>query len=147
MTRSALVAVALLATLQPAEAAAPNMTEGLWEMVVKSEIPNVSPTSAPALTVQRCMNARDFSDLRKTTPDSKGASHCEVSNYRMQGTTATWDVSCKGAEPMKGSGTMTFEAQRYTGVQKMLAKQNGQNVQITMNYAGRYLGPCRAGQK
>ena len=147
MIRSAMFAVAALMAIPCAEAATPNMTEGLWEMVVKSEIPNVPAANAPAQTVQRCMSAKDFGDLRKTAPESEGASQCAVSNYRTQGVTATWDVSCKGGEPMKGTGTMTFEGDRYNGMQKMMTKQNGRDVQITMNYAGRYLGPCRGRQK
>lgn len=147
MTHSSLFTVFAFGLLAPAYAAAPSMTEGLWEMAVKSEMSNMPPGSMPAQTLQRCMAAADFVDIRKAAPYSKSASHCEVSNYRLQGNTATWDVLCKGAEPMKGTGTMTFEGQRYAGSQKMTTKQDGQNVQVTMNYAGRYLGPCRTGKK
>jgi hypothetical protein len=145
MKRTAISTIAALSLLAfEVSAAVPNMTEGLWEMVVKTQVPG-TPANVPAQTVQRCMSAKDFADPRKTAPDKGG--QCEITNHRMQGNTASWDISCKGPEPMKGSGTMTFEGQRYNGVQKVNKKQDGQTVQMTMNYAGRYLGPCKPGQK
>ena len=143
--RALLVILGGLATA--ADAAGPNMKEGLWEMAVKMEMAGM-PGNIPPQTAQRCMSAKDFEDPRKATPDSaRAGNQCEVTNYRMQGNTATWNMSCKGTDPMTGTGTMTFEGERYTGVNRMQIKQGAQPVQMTMNYAGRYLGPCKPGQK
>ena len=145
--RAVFTSAVLVLVAAGAQAAAPAMSEGLWELAVKAETPNVPAGSVQGHTVQRCMSAKDFSDPRKTAPDSKAGSQCEVSNYRTQANTATWEISCKGPEQMKGTGTMTFEGQRYNGAQKMTMKQDGQTVPVTMNYAGRYLGPCKSRQK
>ena len=141
------LAVFLSGAAAEAYAAMPNMKEGLWEMAVKMEMAGM-PADMPSHTAQRCMSAKDFADPRKATPESaRGADQCEVSNYRMQGNTATWNMACKGSDPMTGSGAMSFEGDRYTGINRMSMKQGGQTTQMTMNYAGRYLGPCKPGQK
>jgi hypothetical protein len=141
------IAAGLMAAATAYSAAAPYMKDGLWEMAVKVEMPGM-PGNMPTNTVQRCMSAKDFQDPRKTTPDTSGGStQCGVSNYRVQGNTATWEMACKGKEQMKGTGTMTFEGERYTGVNRMTMSQDGQSTKMTMNYAGRYLGPCKPAQK
>ena len=136
----------LAATAYAAAPAAPEMKDGLWEMVVKVDMPGM-PGNMPAQTVQRCMSSKDFRDPMKTAPDSSGkASQCEIKNHRMQGNTASWDMACKGPEQMKGSGSITYQNDRYTGVNHLTMSHAGQPMQMTMNYAGRYLGPCK-GQK
>ena len=140
-------ALASMATATAHGASPPNVKEGLWEMAVKMEMPGM-PGNMPTQTVQRCMSAKDFQDPRKTAPDtSGGSSHCEVKNYRLQGNTATWEMACKGPEQMKGTGKVTYEGERYTGVNNMTMSHAGQATKMTMNYAGRYLGPCKPGQK
>ena len=129
-------------------AVAPNMKPGLWEVTVKMEMPGM-PQAMPAQTTQRCITAKDIEDPRKVGPgaDPRTASQCEVSNYRTQGNTASWEMACKGPEQMKGSGSMTYEGDRYSGVNRMTMNRGGQVMTMTMSYAGRYLGECRAGVK
>ena len=131
------IAVGYVATMPSAHAAAPNMKPGLWEVTVKMEMPGM-PQGMQAQTTQRCITAKDLDDPRKVGPgaDPRTASQCEVSNYRMQGNTASWDMACKGPEQMKGSGSMTYQGDRYSGVNKM-----------TMSYAGRYVGECKPGAR
>jgi hypothetical protein len=138
---------ALLVAALAAQAAAPNMKEGLWEVTVKMEVPGMPANMAPQ-TTQRCISAKDMEDPRKVGPNSDPRnSACEVTNHRMQGNTATWNMACKGPEEMSGTGTMTYEGDRYTGVNRMSMKQGGQVMNMTMNYSGRYLGACKPGQK
>ena len=44
---------------------------------------------------------------------------------------------------MTGAGSMTFSGTSYTGTNKMAMKQGNQTMNMTMNYAGKHLGPCK----
>ena len=142
---AAATTVSCLAAVPAAHAAAgPDMKPGLWEVTVKMDVPGM-PQGMQTQTTQRCVTAKDLGDPRKVGPgsDPRTASQCEVSNHRMQGNTATWEMACKGPEQMKGTGSMTYEGDRYSGVNRMTMNQGGQVMTMTMNYAGRYLGECK----
>ena len=79
--------------------------------------------------------------------ETAGSRSNRYSNYRFQGNTATWEMACKGPEQMKGTGSMTYEGDRYSGVNRMTMNQGGQVMNMTMNYSGRYLGECKPGAK
>lgn len=146
---AALVAATCLAAA-PAlyAAAAPNMKPGLWEVTVKMDMPGM-PQGMQAQTTQRCVTPKDLEDPRSVGPgaDPRTSGKCEVSNYRLQGNTATWEMACKGPEQMKGTGSMTYEGDRYSGVNRMTMNQGGQVMNMTMNYSGRYLGDCKSSPK
>jgi hypothetical protein len=130
-----------------AQSAAPNMKEGLWEVTVKMDMPGM-PGNMPAQTTQRCITAKDMEDPRKVASgNDQGSNACEVTNYKMQGNTATWNMSCKGPEQMTGTGTIKYEGDRYSGVNRMSMNQGKDTMQMTTNFSGRYLGACKTGQK
>ena len=141
------IATFTLLFVASAPSAAPNMKEGLWEVTVKMDMPGM-PGNMPAQTTQRCITAKDMEDPRKVGPaNDRGSDTCEVTNYKMQGNTASWNMSCKGPEQMTGSGTIKYEGDRYSGVNRMSMKQGNDTMQMTMNYSGRYLGACKSSQK
>jgi hypothetical protein len=112
-----------------AQSAAPNMKEGLWEVTVKMDMPGME-------------------DPRKVASgNDQGSNACEVTNYKMQGNTATWNMSCKGPEQMTGTGTIKYEGDRYSGVNRMSMNQGKDTMQMTTNFSGRYLGACKTSQK
>jgi hypothetical protein len=131
-------------TLGPAHAAAPNMKEGLWEVTVSMEVAGM-PGAMPAQTMQQCITQKDMQDPRRMAPAGADGrdNPCKVTDYRMQGNTASWNMACTGTEQMTGSGTMTYEGTRYSGTSTMTMKQGGQLMQMTMRYSGRYLGACK----
>jgi hypothetical protein len=144
---TSLIPTFMLLVAASAQSAAPNMKEGLWEVTVKMEMPGM-PGNMPAQTTQRCITAKDMEDPRKVGPgNDQGSNTCEVTNYKMQGNTASWNMSCKGREPMTGTGTIKYEGDRYSGVNRMSMTQGKDTMQMTMNYSGRYLGACKSGQK
>ena len=124
-------------------AAAPNMKEGLWEITVKMEIPGM-PAGAPPQVMQQCVTQKDFENPQTMAPaNNPQSSRCETTDYRVQGNTATWKMACKGENAMTGTGSMTFSGASYTGTNKMSMKHGDQTMNMTMNYAGRHLGPCK----
>ena len=142
MCRAAIPIAAAALFAIPALAAAPNMKEGLWEMTAKSEIQGM-PGGMPPTTRQQCVTRKDLEDPSKTTPGAQGDKSCKMTDYRLQGNTATWKMACEGENAMTGSGTMTYAGNSYTGSQTMSMKMEGKAFNMTISFSGRHLGDCK----
>lgn len=137
------VAIGSFAVAGAALGATPNMNEGLWEITVKMDMPGM-PAGAPPQVMQRCFTQKDFQNPEKMAPgNDPKSSRCETSDYKLQGNTATWKMACQGDNAMTGAGSMTFSGASYTGTNKMAMKHGDQTMNMTMNYAGKHLGPCK----
>jgi Protein of unknown function (DUF3617) len=139
ITTSLLLAIVLSGI---AHAAAPNMKEGLWEITTKMEMPGM-PTGMPPQVMQQCFTGKDLEDPRKTAPGGPGDSSCQMTDYKMQGNTATWNMACKGEGAMTGSGSITYSGTSYAGTNRMTMTHGGSTQTMTMQYSGRHLGACK----
>ena len=127
----------------PAQAAAPNMKEGLWETTVKMEMAGM-PGGMPPQTVQRCYTKKDLEDPAKTAPSGgQRDNRCKMTDYKLQGNTASWKVVCEGEGASTGTGTVTYAGNSYSGNQTMSMKHGGQTQNMTMQYSGKHLGDCK----
>src|SRR4249920_2545081 len=135
ITTSLLIAIVLPGI---ALAAAPNMKEGLWEITTKME-----PAGMPPQVMQQCFTGKDLEDPRKTAPGGPGDSSCQMTDYKMQGNTATWNMACKGEGAMTGSGSITYSGTSYAGTNRMTMTHGGSTQTMTMQYSGRHLGACK----
>ena len=125
-----------------AHAAAPNMKEGMWEITMKMEMHGM-PAGMPPQVMQKCFTGKDLEDPRRTVPSGgPGDSGCQVTDYKMQGNTATWNMACKGEGAMTGSGSITYSGTSYTGTNRMTMTEGGNSQTMTMHYSGRHLGAC-----
>jgi hypothetical protein len=139
--RMLLLAAALMAG--HVHAATPNMQDGLWEITMKMEMAGMPPGMKPQV-MRQCITRKDLEDPRKTTPggDPTG-NRCQITNHKVQGNTASWDMACKGEGAMTGSGTVTYSGTSYQGTNRMTMKQGGQTQTMTMHYAGKRIGDCK----
>ncbi len=137
-----LLAAALLSA--PAYGAAPNMKEGLWEITTKMEMPGM-PAGMPPQVVRQCITRKDLEDPSKTAPTGGDPrdNRCQMTGYKMQGNTATWNMACKGENAMTGSGSITYSGTSYSGTNKMTMTHGGQTQTMTMQYSARHLGDCK----
>jgi hypothetical protein len=141
--RHAVIVGCMLGLGGTAHAAAPNMKEGLWEITVKMDMAGM-PASMPPRTMQQCITRKDLEDPRKVTPSADSRdSRCEVTDHKVQGNTATWRITCKGAQEMTGNGSITYSGTSYNGSTHITMKQGNQTTAMTMNYAGKYVGDCK----
>jgi hypothetical protein len=127
-----------------AHAATPNMKEGLWEITMKMEMPGM-PAGMKPQVVRQCITKKDFDDPRKTAPsggDPKD-SRCQITDHKMQGNTATWNMACKGENAMTGSGSITYSGTSYSGANKMTMTRGGKTQTMTMQYNAKHLGDCK----
>lgn len=122
-------------------AASETMQPGLWEITTRMDTPAM-PMHLPPQTVKHCYTAQDVSRGERTVPRPEHQ-NCTVKDYKLQGKTATWAVSCVGKQNIDGSGSMTVAADRINGKMKMTVHSPEGPMEITQNWSGRRIGECR----
>jgi hypothetical protein len=125
-----------------ANAAQPNIRDGLWEITMKMEMEGM-PGGAPPQTMQRCVTPQDFQDAAAMNRGMDKSTRCEVSDYKHQGNTASWKMTCNGEGAMSGTGTATYSGTSYTMANKMVMSHGGQTMNMRMTQTGKYVGPCK----
>jgi len=125
-----------------AHAASPNMRDGMWEITTKMEMAGNKGAQMPQQTVKHCMTKQDVADPRRATPGAGDPGRCKMTDYKMQGNTASWKLACTGDGSGTGSGTVTFSGDSYSGSQTMYMKRGGQVMTMKMDYSGRRVGDC-----
>ena len=133
-----ILAIALI--FGPAHAAAPNMRDGLWEVTTKMEMGGKSDAAMPQQTVKHCVTKKDLEDPKRTMPGGNDQSRCKMTDYKMQGNTATWSIACQGQG--SGTGSITYGGDSYTGSQTMSMNAGGQAMNMKMNFSGKRVGDC-----
>lgn len=136
-------ALSLLATAlacPAAHAASPNMRDGLWEITTKMEMTGQKGVQIPQQTVKHCMTKKDVEDPKRTTPGAGDQSRCKMTDHKLQGNTATWQIACQ--DGTTGTGTVTYSGDSYSGNQTMAMKRGGQVMNMKMEYSGRRVGDC-----
>ncbi len=99
------------------------------------------PMQMPPQSIKHCYKAEDLKESKDTLPADKT---CKVDDFRQEGNTVRWKMSCKGDEgPMSGSGEITYSGQSYSGSVAMAGKAGGQSFNVTQKYSGKRLGDCK----
>jgi uncharacterized protein DUF3617 len=136
-----LAALALMLTVLPALAGAAEMQPGMWEITSRTEMQGM-PKAMPPRTIRHCYTKKDIEDKKPTMPQSQDK-NCEIKDYQVQGNKASWSMECTGENAMRGSGTMTVEATKFSGTMKSQLNQDGQMMDITQSWSGKRLGDCK----
>jgi hypothetical protein len=133
MLRRLLVACPLFAGLA-CPLAALAVEPGNWELSLVTMLTG-QPKPAAA-TETRCLTNADAKDPSRVLP--KGT--CEFSNRNDTGRLFTFDVSCTGILPMKGTGKVEYTASTMEAELDMTAAEGGFGMRTFLK--GRRLGSC-----
>jgi hypothetical protein len=143
----ACMAVSTAAMANPFSQFKGKMKEGLYEYKMEMDMGQV-PGMPPGMgkqshTMQNCVTNKDiegggFSKGRDRQPEN-----CDVKNFNMSGNTATYQMVCKGAQPMTADNRITFSDGGFKMDMKMAMQQGGQLMNMTQRMEGRYIGPCK----
>jgi hypothetical protein len=124
------VVAAALLCMAAAAAAAPDSGDR-YRVTTKMQMAGMSMPSKP---VEVC-TARANPVSEQAIPKDKD---CDVQNFRVEGSKASYHIVCTGKNAMTGDGEMETLPDGYRG--SMKAQVQGQ--QITMNYEGKRIGGC-----
>jgi hypothetical protein len=90
--------------------------------------------SMPGSTTEVC-TAREQPVSAQSIPKDKD---CDVQDFRVEGSKASYRIVCRGKNAMSGEGEMETLADGFRG--RIKARAEGQ--EITMNYQGKRIGGC-----
>ena len=107
---------------------------GKWQITAEMEVPGAG--KMPPVTQEICVTEADLADPAKAAfIDPKLG--CKVSDTKTKGNTVSYAFDCP-AQQMKGTGSVTFSGETFTGETKL--KMGGQDV--SSKQTGKWLGAC-----
>jgi Protein of unknown function (DUF3617) len=108
---------------------------GNWEISASTRLQGISePTS---FVQTRCLTAEDARDPGRIFGSSPGVG-CEFSNRNDNGSVFTFNVSCSGQPPIRGSGSVRYSRDAMDGELEMKIEELVTHSRIT----GRRIGGC-----
>ena len=119
--------------------AAADLQAGNWELSVTSQMPGMPQPIGP-ITQTRCLTEADARDPSRIVSPSSGS--CEFSNKRDSGSEMTFDITCSGQIPMRGSGVVRYGGQSFDADLSLTADYQEQKVVTSSKVTGRRLGGC-----
>ena len=150
------VAAALAAISATALAQGPRR-DGNWEIkmtVDMAGMPNMpAGMQMPAITTTQCITKEMLGDPKNTLPGAppmgrggqRGGGmpdNCKMSDYKMEGNTATFSMKCDPPNQMTMSGQFVYGTDSYEGTMKMDADRGGQPMSMNIKYTAKRLGDC-----
>lgn len=130
-------AALVLAALSLVTAAAQAGTGNLYSVTSKMEIVGM-PFQMPAQTAEVCGPKDQASE--KMVPRDKD---CTVSDFRVVGNKSTFNMACRGQNPMTAKGEFEqISADAYRGRMQMQGKMEGEPMDMTMTFEGRKVREC-----
>jgi len=128
----------LIALLVAPAALAAEVEPGNWELGVATTLPGAE--KPVAVTQAHCISAADAKDPTRLL--GTGGS-CQFSNRSDSGSVFTFEVSCGGLLPLRGSGSIRYTPQSIEGDLDLAADAGGgQKFAMRTHVSGRRTGPC-----
>jgi hypothetical protein len=135
----------VLFLLSPAAVLA-DIEPGNWEFTVNMTargLGALGPKPGAAVST-RCITAEQARDPAKVLSDVGARGECEFANQRDTGSEFTFDVSCKGRVPLRGSASMRYTAQTIDGNVDLDGEAQGMQFSTRSQISARRLGPCNS---
>jgi hypothetical protein len=124
--------------------------DGTWEVTMQMEMPNMpAGMTMPPMKSTQCITKEQANDPKNLAPGrpQRGGQvgsndNCTFTDYKEVGNKVTWSMKCGGAQPMSGTGEITYSADSYVGQMVMNIERGGQSMQVTNKYNGKRTGDC-----
>jgi hypothetical protein len=152
MKPAAVIAIcALLATpaalaQSPADAMKGKMKPGMYSYKMEmdmGQVPGAPPgMGKQTMNMQHCLTDKDIADGQVGRGRDQGPKNCEMKDFRMSGSTATYKMVCKGEFEMVADNTIHFVPDGFNMNMKMQMDRGGQKMNMTQNMEAKYLGAC-----
>ena len=113
---------------------------GLWE--TKTILERDNEKSQPIIK-HKCIAPGDV-DREEQSLFQPFKNGC-AGQRKFEGRTVSWTYSCVGPPPMKGSGTLSYEKDAYSGTSESFADLKGNQLRMTrtqVDFSARRIGDC-----
>jgi len=136
---AALAIVMALVWCGSAQAAEPNMKDGLWEITTKMEMKGM-PANIPPSVTKQCLTKKDSvpGQSKEKNPN------CKITEQKVSGNTVTWAMVCKENDgTVESKGSITYKGDTFDGTTTTLIKDKTHKAQqVSTKMTGKRLGPC-----
>ena len=147
-SKSVLLAAGMLVSAVPAMAGgAADMKPGLWEVVIKMEVPGM-PMAMPPMTTKQCLTAEQIAkrEDKLVHPASRDPSEkCELKSHERRGNTMTMTMSCtasQGTSQVKGRMIFDSPTAYHGEFDVQAAVEDGRTMHMTQHFEGKRTGDC-----
>ena len=131
------MSIALIVALGWPVAAAAQGKDDLWEVTTKMEMPGM-PMAMAAQTHRVCTGkGKDEDDIPRRD-------NCRVLESKRSGNRLTYRMACTGKDAMDVTGEITYGSNSYDGRMRMVAKSEGQAMEMAQTFVGKRVGDCVA---
>jgi len=116
-----------------------DMKPGKWEITSSMQMPGMpSGMQAMSFTHIQCLRS-DEPVPEDPNPTQQG--NCRTQDMRIEGDTVTWKMVCDSeAGKITSSGRITYQGTSFEG--EVQTRIPGQNMEVTNQLQGRWVGPC-----
>ena len=123
---------------------ADDLSPGLWEITMESRVPADSGWNPPPFNVTQCLTANDARDPSKliSSISTPGATGCSYTNKSYSGSTFQFALDCSGSYGLKSKGSVTFNANSFSGDITATGNLGGQVVEFQNHVTGKRVGGC-----
>ena len=125
-----LAPIAVLADVEP----------GNWELKVTASV--VGMGALDPVTRTQCLTAADARDPSRVFGPNNNP-NCTFADRQDTGSVFTFTVSCGGAVPVTGSGSVRYGRDTLDADMELSGDAGGQKFVTRSNVSGRRLGPCQ----
>jgi hypothetical protein len=134
----------LFAALAVPAMAVADIEPGNWEFTVHVSAEGLGALAPKpgAVVNTRCISAEQARDPAKVLGDAGARGECQFSNQRDTGSEFSFDVSCSGRVPVRGSGKMRYTARTLDGNLDLDGDAQGMKFSTRSQISARRLGPC-----
>ena len=116
-----------------------DLEPGLWQLSVATSVAGAGQLSST--TSSQCLSAADARDPSRVFGGSNPA--CTFSDRRDSGGELSFNVSCGGAVPVRGSGRVRYGRDTLEAEMQLSGDAGGQKFATTSSISGRRTGPCQ----
>ncbi len=128
---------ALVIALTALPVSALNFKDGNWHVTVDTEIRGMKVRPPPTYYYTRCFTKESFQPSL-APPEAP----CRAVNTQTRNDVMTWTLSCANSvAQMQGSGRMTFNGDRVTGVVTTISQYPAE-MQVIQKISAKRVGPC-----
>jgi uncharacterized protein DUF3617 len=131
---------AVVLTLCAPPAGAVELSPGLYEITVKTELPHLENSVAPTV-VDRCVTESAIrADALPVVPMGEQFRDCAAADWSRQGDTLTYRLACPGPDAPRGSARFQIAASGFEGA--IYIQMGGKNMTMVQRHSGRRTGDC-----
>jgi hypothetical protein len=116
-----------------------NMKPGKWEITSAMQMPGM-PAGMSGMSITQTQCLKDDAPVPEDpSPTQQG--NCQTKDVRVEGDTVSWKMICDSEEgKITSSGRITYHGTSFEGA--VQTNIPGQNLEITNQLKGRWIGPC-----